>query len=124
MGKLFFGTLATFAELEADLIAERTRERLAALKAQGKPVGKPKKLTERQEIALFHAVEAGMTMTELASRYKVSRSTIRRGVERETLKRQLKTDPELRREEKVMRLERKQVEAELDKALADSAEAK
>lgn len=121
MGKMFFGILATFAEFEADLISERTRENLAQRKAQGLPTGgRKKKFTERQEIALFHAVEAGITITSLAERYSVSRTTIRRAIQREGVKRQLKTDPKLRRELKAMTLDMKRVESELDKAWAEA----
>lgn len=119
-GKLVFGMFALFAELEADFNAERTRERLAYLKAQGKPIGKKKVLTERQEIALFHAVEAGHTLTSLADRYKVSRTTVRRALDRQKLKRQLKDDPELRRELRAIQVDHARVESELDAALAEA----
>jgi len=122
MGRMFFGILATFAEFEADLIAERTRERLAALRAQGKKVGKERKLTERQSIAVYHAVQGGFTITELAKRYSVSRTTIRRELEREQLKRRLKEDPSLRRELREQELDRKQLERELDKADAEAGD--
>jgi DNA invertase Pin-like site-specific DNA recombinase len=38
---------ALFAELERDLISLRTKEALAAKKAQGKPLGKPKGILQR-----------------------------------------------------------------------------
>lgn len=120
MGKMFFGMLATFAEFEADLIAERTRERLAELRAQGKQVGKKRKFTERQEIAIFNAVQDGRTITEFADRYSVSRTTVRRAVQREALKRELKENPEARRELKMMKLDRKKIDADLDAADADA----
>lgn len=99
MGKMFFGMLSVFAEFEADLIASRTRDRLATLRAQGKHVGKKRKLTERQDIAIFNAVRGNaISMKALAERYGVSVTTIRRSLEREDLKRKLKSDPALRRE--------------------------
>jgi len=41
-GRAMANMLATFAELERDLIAQRTREGLAAAKAAGKRIGRPR----------------------------------------------------------------------------------
>lgn len=117
MGKMFFGILALFAEFEADLIADRTRERLATLRAQGKHVGRKRKLTERQEIAIYNAVKGNAaTLKELAERYSVGMTTIRRAIEHEELKRKFKTDPELRRELRAMKANEEELLAALDKA--------
>ena len=40
--KIIITLFSLFAELERDLISLRTKEALAAKKAQGKPLGKPK----------------------------------------------------------------------------------
>lgn len=40
-GKFFLGVLAAFAELERELIRERTKSRIDRLKAQGKQLGRP-----------------------------------------------------------------------------------
>ena len=45
MGKMIFNIVATFAELEVDLIKLRTREGMALAKAKGKMQGKKPKLT-------------------------------------------------------------------------------
>ena len=47
MGKMFFNILATFAELEADLIRMRTGEGMAIARAKGKLRGKQPKLSEK-----------------------------------------------------------------------------
>lgn len=116
-GKMFFGMLATFAEFEADLIAERTRERLAVMKAQGKAVGRKASLTERQDIAIWHATEEGRSVSELARLYKVSRPTIDRALDRERIKRTLKADPALRREIRELEADQKRVDKEIEASL-------
>ena len=48
MGRMFFNIVATFAEIEADLIRMRTREVMAIAKAKGKLRGKKPKLSEKR----------------------------------------------------------------------------
>jgi DNA invertase Pin-like site-specific DNA recombinase len=57
MGKMFFNILATFAELEADLIRMRPREGMASARAKGILRGKQPKLSDRQqrELCRMHA---------------------------------------------------------------------
>lgn len=43
-GRAFFGMIAVMAEFERDLIRERTMAGLARVKAQGKKLGRPKKI--------------------------------------------------------------------------------
>lgn len=45
-GKLFVSNLAAFAEFERDLIAQRTKDGLAAAKLKGKRVGRPRTLPQ------------------------------------------------------------------------------
>lgn len=40
-GRAMLGMIATFAQLEADMVSERTRDALAEVKAQGKKLGAP-----------------------------------------------------------------------------------
>jgi DNA invertase Pin-like site-specific DNA recombinase len=44
MGKFFFHVMAALAELERELISERTRAGLEAARARGKRLGRPKKI--------------------------------------------------------------------------------
>jgi DNA invertase Pin-like site-specific DNA recombinase len=46
MGKMIARVLASFAEFERDMISQRTKEALAALKAQGKILGRPRVLSD------------------------------------------------------------------------------
>ena len=47
--KIIITLFSLFAELERDLISLRTREALAAKKAQGKPLGKPKGILQKSK---------------------------------------------------------------------------
>jgi DNA invertase Pin-like site-specific DNA recombinase len=48
-GKMFFNLTATFAEFEADLISQRTKEGLAIAREQGKLTGRKTRLTAFQQ---------------------------------------------------------------------------
>jgi putative DNA-invertase from lambdoid prophage Rac len=75
-GKLMLAMLAAVAEMERDLIVERTQAGLARAKAEGKTLGRPSKLTQaqRQEVIQGHANR--QTISALARLYGVSRSTV------------------------------------------------
>ena len=47
-GRFYLHILAALAEFERELISERTRAGMAAAKAGGKHVGRPRKLTRKQ----------------------------------------------------------------------------
>jgi DNA invertase Pin-like site-specific DNA recombinase len=49
VGKMFFNQLALFAEFEADLISQRTKEGLAIAKSEGRMPGKRTRLTPFQQ---------------------------------------------------------------------------
>lgn len=83
MGKLLFTNLAMFAELEADLIRQRTREGMAIAKAKGRLRGKQPKLTPAQERHLVSLLDSGEhTTSEVAALMGVSRGTVYRAKER------------------------------------------
>lgn len=70
------------AEIERDLISSRTKEALAARKASGKPLGRPKGPGKSKLDAFRPEIEAllnnGSTQTFIAKRYGVTRSTLSR----------------------------------------------
>lgn len=83
MGKLLFTNLAMFAELEADLIRQRTREGMAVAKAKGRLRGKQPKLSPAQERHLVSLLDSGEhTTSEVAALMGVSRGTVYRAKER------------------------------------------
>lgn len=78
MGRLFITLISSIAELEADLIKERVRAGIRRRKLEGLPVG-------RQPLDVDHAslVEdrlRGMSLTDVAKRYSVSRASVVRWV--------------------------------------------
>lgn len=80
-GRLTFHLLAAIDEFHADLIAENTREGLAAAKARGRHGGRPGKLKPAQVAEIQRKYEAGeATVTELAELFSCTRPTIYRAL--------------------------------------------
>ena len=82
-GRFFFHMMAALAEMERDLIRERTMAGLAAARARGKQGGRRPILSERQlkqaKLLLGHPDQ---TMEGVASSLGVSRSTLYRAIAR------------------------------------------
>ena len=74
------------AEIERNLISQRTREALARLKAEGKHIGRPKGSKTRREAhplyrhetAIRKMIAQGISKRQLARRLHCSRNTLRR----------------------------------------------
>lgn len=75
-GKLMLTMLAAVAEMERDLLVERTQSGLARAKAEGKTLGRPSKTTEEQRRQIATDYAAGVSVSELARRFDVSRANI------------------------------------------------
>jgi DNA invertase Pin-like site-specific DNA recombinase len=78
MGRLFITLISSIAELEGDLIKERVRAGIRRRKLEGLPVG-------RQPLNVDHASLVGdrlrgMSLTDVAKRYGVSRASVVRWV--------------------------------------------
>jgi DNA invertase Pin-like site-specific DNA recombinase len=81
MGEAFFQMTGVFAQLERDLIRQRTHEGLAAARARGRKGGRRAKLTAAQAAQvrkLYGARE--MTVSEIGEQYNISRETVYRYV--------------------------------------------
>lgn len=76
-GKLLVTMLSAVAEMERDLLIERTKSGLERAKAEGKKFGRPSKLTndQRSEIAR-KLTQDGVTVSGLSREYGVSRATV------------------------------------------------
>lgn len=75
-GKLLLSMLAAIAEMERDLLVERTQAGLARAKAEGKTLGRPPKTTPEQRSAIRRRLCAGESVSALARAYSVSRANI------------------------------------------------
>ena len=75
-GKLLLAMLAAVAEMERDLLVERTQSGLARARAEGKVLGRPSKTTaeERTQIRVF--LTAGVTVSQVAREYDISRASV------------------------------------------------
>lgn len=77
-GKLMLNMLAAVAEMERDLLVERTQAGLARAKAEGKTLGRPTKTTEAQRAEIIAKHKQGASISELSRQYGVSRISIAR----------------------------------------------
>jgi DNA invertase Pin-like site-specific DNA recombinase len=75
-GKMTLGVLSAVAEMERDLIRERTRTGLERAKAQGKKLGRRPKLNDDQRAEVIDKLSEGASVSSLARAYGVSRGTI------------------------------------------------
>jgi putative DNA-invertase from lambdoid prophage Rac len=77
-GKLMLNMLGAVAEMERDLLVERTQSGLARAKAAGKTLGRPTKTTDAQREEIIARHKQGVSISELARIYNVSRISIAR----------------------------------------------
>jgi DNA invertase Pin-like site-specific DNA recombinase len=77
-GKLIFHVMGALAEFERALISERTKAGMAAARSRGRKVGRPPSLTKAQAAEVRRRATKGQSVESLASRFRVSLSTIGR----------------------------------------------
>ena len=75
-GKMLLAMLAAFAEMERDLIVERTQAGLARARAQGVRLGRPSKTSEMDRTTIRGRLAAGETVSAVARSYGVSRASV------------------------------------------------
>jgi DNA invertase Pin-like site-specific DNA recombinase len=75
-GKLMLAMLAAVAEMERDLIVERTQAGLARAKAEGKTLGRPSKTSPEQRKAMIDGYARKQSVSALAKLYSISRATV------------------------------------------------
>jgi putative DNA-invertase from lambdoid prophage Rac len=75
-GKLLLTMLSAVAEMERDLLIERTQAGLERAKAEGKQLGRPSKTTAAERRTILERLTAGDSVSQVARDFKVSRATI------------------------------------------------
>lgn len=75
-GKLMLAMLSAVAEMERDLLIERTQAGLQRARSEGKVLGRPSKTTEVQRDAIREHLENGVTVSAVARDFAISRATV------------------------------------------------
>jgi DNA invertase Pin-like site-specific DNA recombinase len=79
-GKLLITMLAAVAEMERNMLIERTVAGLERTKSQGTKLGPPLTISPETMENLCNEKEAGNTLDQLQSRYGIPRNTIARNI--------------------------------------------
>ena len=75
-GKLLLSMLAAVAEMERDLLVERTQAGLARAKAGGVTLGRPSKTSPGQRNEILNKLKSGVTVSACAREYGISRASV------------------------------------------------
>ena len=75
-GKLLLMMLSAVAEMERDLLVERTQAGLARAKAEGKILGRPPKTNDIQRSEIISKLQSGESVSAVAREYGVSLASI------------------------------------------------
>jgi DNA invertase Pin-like site-specific DNA recombinase len=74
LGRAFFTLAAMFAELERSILIERVRAGMARARAEGKPIGRPKRRVDLEELLRLRA--QGLSIRQIARCMATPSSTI------------------------------------------------
>jgi DNA invertase Pin-like site-specific DNA recombinase len=77
-GKLMLTMLAAVAEMERDLLVERTQSGLARAKAEGKTLGRPTKTSDSDRVEIVKLRKSGVSVSALSRTYGISRASVMR----------------------------------------------
>jgi DNA invertase Pin-like site-specific DNA recombinase len=84
-GKLLLGLFAALAEIEREVLVERTHSGLAAARARGRVGGRPVVVDAEQLAAARTLIASGQTALAVARTLGVSRSSLYRAMDRHGL---------------------------------------
>jgi len=76
-GRAMAGLLAVFAEFEREILRERVRAGLAQARLNGKTLGRPRSASLHSK-AVLKLYRAGISKAEIARRFKIGRTSVRR----------------------------------------------
>lgn len=82
-GKIVMATLAAVAEVERDMIVERTKAGLARARNEGKRLGRPRAVSDDGIRRILTALDEGQSISRVARDVGVSRATVMRVRDRE-----------------------------------------
>jgi len=82
MGKFFFRTMASIAELERDIISERTKSGLQAARARGRKGGRPNKNSGKVEMAIKMYTSKDYTINQITEATGISKTSLYRYLEK------------------------------------------
>lgn len=77
-GKMTMSVLSAVAEFERDLLLERTAAGLARARDAGKVLGRPRALTETQQVQVKQRLAEGQSVASIARELNTSRQTVMR----------------------------------------------
>lgn len=77
-GKLVLSTLAAVAEMERDILIERTNAGLARARKEGKRLGRPKATDDEAVAVIREMLGKGLSVSQVARDHGVSRQTVMR----------------------------------------------
>jgi len=75
-GKMLLTMLAAVAEMERDLLIERTQSGLQRAISEGKQLGRPTKTSSSERETIIERLKAGESVSQLARDFNISRGTI------------------------------------------------
>lgn len=75
-GKMLMTMLSAVAEMERDLLIERTQAGLARAKAEGKKLGRKPKTNDDQKDIIRQRLNEGVSVSQLARDYGISRASV------------------------------------------------
>jgi len=81
MGRFFFRVIASIAELERDILSERTKGGLASARARGRSGGRPKVDSKKLQLALKMYRSKQHSISEIVSATGISQSTLYRNID-------------------------------------------
>jgi DNA invertase Pin-like site-specific DNA recombinase len=80
MGRFFFRFMASLAELERDIISERTKDGLSSARARGRKGGRPKTSKKKIDLALKMYRSKHYSIKEIVEATGVSQATLYRNL--------------------------------------------